>query len=100
MKDSIVKTKVISKRFYSGVWPFKFDRCKITCMAGRMVYMEVNGKNYALNGFAHDQLKLDFPFSDELMKSEIIDGEKLFFDYSKIIDIGLRLFNKTKWSIV
>lgn len=66
-------------------------------MAGSCVYCEIKGKNYALNGFAKDKLKLPNVLDSEYMKidkeSTKLNGDKMTMSISPIIEIGLSLFS-------
>lgn len=95
----IVRKKKISKLFRSKTWPFTVKSIVIYNMAGASVYCEINGSNYALNGFAQDKLKLPHVIDSEYM---IVDkeatkangGNKVVMSVSPIIEIGLGLFTE------
>lgn len=92
--DSIIRTKIITEKDIKGRWPFIVSEIKVYCMAGTSVYCEIKGRNYALNGFSHDVLKLTQVLDTKLVKTEYIKGEVVKYPTTEIIEIGLNLFTK------
>jgi hypothetical protein len=82
---SIVREKKVSKKDFAN-WPFKPDKMIITNTMGTMVYCRADKDNYALNGYAQDQLKLPHLFDSDLYVQGV--------DVGDIISFGLSLFSE------
>lgn len=93
----VVRSKKIRKLFRSKIWPFTVNSIVVYNMAGSCIYCEIEGKNYALNGFSQDKLKLPHVIDSEYMKIDKkatkLNGNKVTMSITPIIEIGLSLFS-------
>ena len=93
----VVRSKKIRKLLRSKIWPFTVNSIVIYNMAGASVYCEIEGKNYALNGFSQDKLKLPSVLDSEYIKIDKkatkLNGSKVTMSITPIIEIGLSLFS-------
>lgn len=97
----VVRSKKIRKLFRSKTWPFTVNSIVIYNMSGTCVYCEILGKNYALNGFAQDTLKLPHVIDSEYMKIDVEltkanGGNIVTMEITPVIEIGLSLFKESE----